>query len=191
MNSPILWAPRQPDIISTRSRSSPLDIPMARTLRPQFSSSRLKYWPAPSCFGRWFRWSPPVLPNLAHAHVVDIFRRTRSARARGKHRASRRDLAGVGCRCDVALRTCRTWSRPWRRRGRERVAKRPLARDVGAVVTRYAPQTPDKSLAPEGAVDIIPTRSRCGCSSVVEHLLCQGGRREFEPRHPLQPSLGA
>ena len=31
----------------------------------------------------------------------------------------------------------------------------------------------------------------CGCSSVGRAPPCQGGRREFEPRHPLQPSLGA
>src|SRR5205814_9919586 len=29
----------------------------------------------------------------------------------------------------------------------------------------------------------------CGCSSVGRAPPCQGGRREFEPRHPLQPSL--
>jgi hypothetical protein len=27
----------------------------------------------------------------------------------------------------------------------------------------------------------------CGCSSVGRAPPCQGGRREFEPRHPLQP----
>src|SRR5207249_5563778 len=32
---------------------------------------------------------------------------------------------------------------------------------------------------------------KCGCSSVGRAPPCQGGRREFEPRHPLQPSLGA
>src|SRR6478672_9731049 len=31
----------------------------------------------------------------------------------------------------------------------------------------------------------------CGCSSVGRAPPCQGGRREFEPRHPLQPSFGA
>jgi hypothetical protein len=31
----------------------------------------------------------------------------------------------------------------------------------------------DKNLAQHGALDIIPTRSRCGCSSVVEHLLAK------------------
>src|SRR5436190_3635726 len=31
----------------------------------------------------------------------------------------------------------------------------------------------------------------CGCSSVGRAPPCQGGRREFEPRHPLQPSLEA
>src|SRR4029453_9647793 len=29
----------------------------------------------------------------------------------------------------------------------------------------------------------------CGCSSVGRAPPCQGGRREFEPRHPLQSSL--
>src|SRR5437764_5951566 len=29
----------------------------------------------------------------------------------------------------------------------------------------------------------------CGCSSVGRAPPCQGGRREFEPRHPLQPSV--
>src|SRR5882672_5346772 len=30
---------------------------------------------------------------------------------------------------------------------------------------------------------------KCGCSSVGRAPPCQGGRREFEPRHPLQSSL--
>src|SRR5256885_3576662 len=35
------------------------------------------------------------------------------------------------------------------------------------------PDDKDKNLAQRGAVDIISTRSRCGCSSVVEHLLAK------------------
>src|SRR5437868_5445929 len=55
--------------------------------------------------------------------------------------------------------------------------------------TLHAPR--QLKVAWRGSMDIIASSQNCGCSSVGRAPPCQGGRREFEPRHPLQPSLGA
>src|SRR5256886_11830890 len=55
--------------------------------------------------------------------------------------------------------------------------------------TLHAPR--QLKVAWRGSMDIIASSQNCGCSSVGRAPPCQGGRREFEPRHPLQLSLGA
>src|SRR6478672_907461 len=54
--------------------------------------------------------------------------------------------------------------------------------DLDSTILRLAEQL--KGCVPRLAGHYCPSQN-CGCSSVGRAPPCQGGRREFEPRHPL------